>query len=306
MSPQLKSPRTNDLRTAVRGRWRLGAVVMTATLAAVLSLSQVGGATTTAAPAAAKLAAATTATHSMAATSSSATAAKTASSTPTTAAATTIQVAIQNYAFSPSTLNVKVGDTVTWTNMDTAPHTVTVSSGPVKFASGNLAKGDKFSYTFKTAGTYSYYCAVHPDMKGTVVVTGSGTPTPTPTPTDPMNPPTTGDKCEGLMAAENALLQHIYAGHLEESPGQQVQDALNVDQYVKTHTVLAENLVKPLVGSLNGMLDTFLQHVYAGHLEESPGQQVQDILNIDEYAKTHTVLVENLLKPLIGTDISGC
>jgi hypothetical protein len=47
-----------------------------------------------------------------------------------------------------------------------------------------------------------------------------------------------------------------------------------------------------------------LQHIYSGHLEEGLGQQVGDILNVDQYVKTHTVLVANLLKPLIG--VSSC
>ena len=80
-------------------------------------------------------------------------------------------VMIMNYAYSPASLSVAVGDTVTWTNMDTAPHTVTVTSGPVQFNSGNLQKGQSYSYTFTTAGTYKYYCAVHPDMKASVTVT---------------------------------------------------------------------------------------------------------------------------------------
>jgi plastocyanin len=59
--------------------------------------------------------------------------------------------------------------------MDSAPHTVTVSSGPEKFGSPNLQKGDSFSYKFTKPGTYDYYCAVHPDMKGSVTVTGGAT-----------------------------------------------------------------------------------------------------------------------------------
>jgi plastocyanin len=160
-------------------------------------------------------------------------------------------VAIKDYAFSPSSLTINVGDTVTWTNMDSAPHTVTVSSGPVKFSSGNLAKGQSFSYTFTKAGTYKYYCAVHPDMTGTVIVNGSTTPTPTPTPTPsptpmPMPP---ADGCGGLNASVDAFLQHFYSAHLETSPGEQAAQALDFDQYVKTHTVMIENMVKPLVGS---------------------------------------------------------
>ena len=104
---------------------------------------------------------------------------------PSAKASSSASVTISDFEFTPASVTVNEGDTVTWTNMDEAPHTVTVSSGPVKFASPTLQKGQSFTYTFKKAGTYSYYCAVHPDMKATVKVTGSSTsPTPsTPTPT---------------------------------------------------------------------------------------------------------------------------
>ncbi|EWM11302.1 plastocyanin/azurin family copper-binding protein [Kutzneria sp. 744] len=64
-----------------------------------------------------------------------------------------IAVDIKNYAFSPASITVSVGDTVTWTNEDTAPHTVTVSAGPVTFASPTLQQGQTFSYTFAKAGS---------------------------------------------------------------------------------------------------------------------------------------------------------
>jgi len=231
-------------------------------------------------------------------------AAKPASAALVAAPAATKQVMIENYAFSPSSLSIKVGDTVTWTNMDTAPHTVTVSSGPVKFASPNLQKGQSFTYTFTKAGTYQYYCAVHPDMKGSVTVGGtSPAPTPsTPTPSMPggHSPMPSTDSCGGLTAALDAFLQHVYSGHLEASPGQQVQDIADLDQYVKTHTVLIENMLKPLAGGGESAVDAFLQHLYAGHLEPSLGQQVQDITDVDQYVKTHTVLIENMVKPLLG------
>ncbi len=81
----------------------------------------------------------------------------------------TYHVAIQNFAFSPSTLNIKKGDTVIWTNMDSAPHTVTSDTGK-ELSSAKLSKGQTFSYTFDEEGTYAYHCAVHPMMKGTIVV----------------------------------------------------------------------------------------------------------------------------------------
>ncbi len=89
-------------------------------------------------------------------------------------------VAIQNFAFSPQTLTVKVGATVTWTNADSSPHTVTsADSMSVNakttglFDSGSLASGKSFSFTFTRPGTYFYECTIHftmPSMHGKIVV----------------------------------------------------------------------------------------------------------------------------------------
>jgi plastocyanin len=78
------------------------------------------------------------------------------------------EVKIDNFVFGPGTLTVPVGATVTWTNKDDIPHT-TVSTDGV-FKSKVMDTDEKFSYTFTKAGTYSYYCSVHPKMTGKVVV----------------------------------------------------------------------------------------------------------------------------------------
>jgi amicyanin len=88
------------------------------------------------------------------------------------APSTASSVTIQNFAFSPSSITVKVGETVTWTNNDTIGHTVTsdnnTSGGP---DSSTINNGKTYSFTFKKAGTYGYHCTPHPYMKGTVTVT---------------------------------------------------------------------------------------------------------------------------------------
>lgn len=78
-------------------------------------------------------------------------------------------VSIKGYAFTPATITVKRGAMVTWTNEDLYAHTVTANDG--SFASKQLNKGETFSHTFSKAGTYTYYCQLHPTMKGTIVVT---------------------------------------------------------------------------------------------------------------------------------------
>ncbi len=82
--------------------------------------------------------------------------------------ATEVQMA--NFAFTPASIQVKAGTTVTWTNQDTAPHTVTFRNGTMR-GSAMMRQGQTFRYTFSTPGTYSYYCAVHPSMTAQVVVT---------------------------------------------------------------------------------------------------------------------------------------
>ena len=84
------------------------------------------------------------------------------------AAAGSAAVKIDNFAFGPDTLTVAVGTTVTWTNRDDIPHTVVSTDGV--FKSKVRDTDETFSYKFEKAGTYSYYCSVHPKMIGKVVV----------------------------------------------------------------------------------------------------------------------------------------
>lgn len=78
------------------------------------------------------------------------------------------QITIKNYAYGSGSMSISQGDTVTWTNKDSAPHDVVVTSGPVKFRSPMLPEGKSWSYTFTQSGAYSYTCSVHPDMRATV------------------------------------------------------------------------------------------------------------------------------------------
>jgi plastocyanin len=84
------------------------------------------------------------------------------------ASAANAEVVIDNFVFGPQTVTVPIGTTVTWTNHDDIPHTVVSTEGA--FKSKVRDTDEKFSYTFTKAGTYPYYCSVHPKMTGTVVV----------------------------------------------------------------------------------------------------------------------------------------
>ncbi len=80
-----------------------------------------------------------------------------------------ISVDIKSFAFNPSTLTVKVGTKVTWTNNDSAPHTITSDSDNL-LNSTTLSPGQSYSFTFTTPGTSNYHCTIHPSMKGSVIV----------------------------------------------------------------------------------------------------------------------------------------
>ena len=80
----------------------------------------------------------------------------------------TAEVKVDNFSFGPATMTVPVGTTVTWTNRDDIPHTI-VSTDKV-FKSKVLDTDEKFSFTFAKAGTYPYFCSIHPKMTGSVVV----------------------------------------------------------------------------------------------------------------------------------------
>lgn len=87
--------------------------------------------------------------------------------TATTAPGATAAVEIKDFAFNPATITIEKGTTVTWTNKDSAPHTVTGDT----FGSETLSQGQAFGYIFNEAGTFEYQCHIHPSMRGKVIVT---------------------------------------------------------------------------------------------------------------------------------------
>ena len=99
-----------------------------------------------------------------------------ASSTSTPAASSSsssggVAIKMQNIAFDPKAVTVKVGQKVTWTNDDSVDHNVTSQSGET-IKSQNFGKGATFSFTPTKAGTIKYVCTIHPGMDATLTVTG--------------------------------------------------------------------------------------------------------------------------------------
>ncbi len=104
-------------------------------------------------------------------------------------------VRIVDFSYSPQSITVAAGTSLTFANAGAAPHTVTATAGG--FDSGLLLAGDTYRRSFPTPGTYDYFCTVHPEMTGRVVVTGSAAPGPTPPEPDPPPEPPDPDPPPG-------------------------------------------------------------------------------------------------------------
>ena len=79
------------------------------------------------------------------------------------------EIGIDNFNFTPATITVKAGTTVTWINKDDVPHLIVNVQNKFK-SSPVLDTDQRFSATLKTPGTYDYFCSLHPKMVGTIVV----------------------------------------------------------------------------------------------------------------------------------------
>src|SRR5215217_7483825 len=128
----------------------------------------------------------------------------------------TMTISIKNFAFDPSNTSVSPGTTVTWVNNDQTAHTMTATNPAGLFGSGTLQPGQSYSFKFDKPGTYTYHCEIHPDMTGTVTVSGasaSTSPTASPTASATTSPtasattspstqlPSSGGSSLGLVAA---------------------------------------------------------------------------------------------------------
>jgi plastocyanin len=92
------------------------------------------------------------------------------SSSSTSTSSTAVHATIKNFAFIPSTIHVRVGQTIKWINEDAAPHNVAYVSGPAFHSSATMTTGATFSFKMTQTGTIHYYCSIHPWMTGTIVV----------------------------------------------------------------------------------------------------------------------------------------
>jgi len=81
----------------------------------------------------------------------------------------THNVTIQNFSFNPSSITIKKGDTIVWTNKDSMAHTITGNNGGP--ASSPISANSTYSFMFNNIGAFPYHCSIHPSMTGTVTVT---------------------------------------------------------------------------------------------------------------------------------------
>jgi plastocyanin len=131
-----------------------------------IALAACGSGTATPSAASSSAASASAPASAPASASGSASAAVCAAGTGTGDAA----VAAKGFAFNPATVSVAVGKSVTWTNGDTAQHSIVMDAGGCQ--ADPFAGGATATLVFNVAGSYAYHCGIHPTMKGTVTVTG--------------------------------------------------------------------------------------------------------------------------------------
>ena len=161
---EMTKPLMICMRTVVQYLWAIG-LLFTLGACGTSTTSSASVPTATTAPTAT---ATTTTIAPTATTAPTATATSATQTTPTTASGT--MISIQNYDYSPNTLTISVGTTVTWKNLDNVPHTVADMNNPRSFGSKLLTNGTTYSYTFTQAGTFQYFCTMHPFMTGTIIV----------------------------------------------------------------------------------------------------------------------------------------
>ena len=209
------------------------------------------------------------------------------------------KVPISKDAYTPATLTVRPGEAVEWTNLDAKPHTVTVTSGPEKFDSGLFAQGKSYVHTFDKLGTYEYYCAVHPDMIGTVNVTKNGK-----APAKPagdMDHMGHGD----AGAPQGGSLAGLLGPFLPGPAGDAARPGGSISL---TSAPTGATEADPL----SGALEAFQRHMVAAHYTRTVGGQVEDILDVDSYAKSHEALFRMMLdyevgkaSPAAGAPVAG-
>lgn len=229
------------------------------------------------------------------------------------------KITISGNAYSAPELTVRPGTAVTWFNKDEAPHTVTVTAGPEKFDSGTVEKGRSYTHRFNRAGTYRYYCAVHPEMVAQVVVRGA------------KGEPTQGSDAPAQTGPVSGLLQGLLPRDTEHSSARPVahlpaslpavpapDDDPSTEHTPRRHGDNTDTPAgggersatptpssypwQPAADPASGAIDPFLAHLEAAHLNRGPGAQAQDIAEFDSWGRTHLFLLRQMTEYFQGRD----
>lgn len=158
--------------------------------------------------------------------------------------AETKTVTIQNFAFDPKDLTINVGDTVTWTNKDTASHTATSASADLKFDSGKLDTNQTFSFTFDKAGSFSYVCSFHPKMMATIVVQEAGAAAKPAQPAQPAQQAQPAADSKAALEADNQAIVNNSITVKEVYADQDGWMVVHVDDNGKPGKVIGQTAVK--------------------------------------------------------------
>ncbi|MGQ0467787.1 MAG: cupredoxin domain-containing protein [Sporichthyaceae bacterium] len=210
---------------------------------------------------------------------------------PSAKAAAT-KVPIEKNAFTVKDLTVAVGQVVTWTNLDTKPHSVNTTKAPERFDSPLFKQGESWSYTFKTVGAYDYYCAVHPDMLGKVTVVEKAAP---PAKSPKAKKPKAEKPAESAAkpAASEAESAHSMHGDNDKS-------AAPAGTSDNGAPAAAAPQYAPAADPASGAVDPFMKHLEVAHFQRTPAGQAQDIAEFDSWAKAHQALFRTMLDYEVG------
>lgn len=180
------------------------------------------------------------------------------------AALATKSVKITASAFSPASVTINTGDVITWTNGDTKAHQVVANNG--SFASGSLAANKKYSHVFNTAGSFNYHDALHPTLKGKVVVKGL--------------PP------EVTIGAASPILTYGQATHVGGAVSSK-QAGETVTVWAQPYGQVSPLLVATLLTGTNGAWDLPVQPTtlttYEAHWKSSISAKIQVGLRPDVF-----------------------
>jgi amicyanin len=224
----------------------------------------------------------------------------------TTAAA---KMDIKSNTFTKPELTIKLGESVTWTNLDDVPHNVVTTRAPVEIDSGIFKKGESFTYEFTVPGTYNYYCAVHPEMVGKVVVLdkdGAAVPDEPAAPSESPLSSVFGPLFPKTSALQPGTVNPDDDPTTEHAPGSTHGDNSSEETAAGTSdNGAAPSSVypyQPAADPVSGAVDPLIKHLEAAHFTRGAGAQVQDIAEFDSWAKSHQVLARQMTEYFQGKD----